>query len=226
MIPRKLSIETFLFRLFASIGGSITGTLILSAVFFLSLSAFGEQTSETLSLYVILAIILVGTLTTNVLTPFLISITDKERYKKPFTILTQAFILNLVLFIVSVPLYSLLHVAKPEIISYIAAFHFLITAQVSAFMLELFSEQRFVLSGLYGVAVGSLISFTIIMLMYGTNRETLIMFIIAPLLWISIECFRSLVEIMYYFYYRLFGVEALDTETSFEAQESKKEDAE
>lgn len=221
MTPRKLSLEAFLFRFFASIGGSIAGTLLLSATFFLSLSAFSEQSSETLSLYIILVIILVGTLSTNVFTPFLIALTDKERYSRPLTILTQAFILNITIFLVSVPLYSLLQIARPEMLSFVAGFHLLLTTQVSAILLELYSDQRFILGGIYGVALGSLLSFCFIITLYGTNKETLIMFILGPLLWISIECCRSLVEIGYYFYYRLFGIEALDTETSYEVQEKK-----
>lgn len=219
MAPRKLPLNIFVFRISSAIAGSLIGTLILSVTFFSLLSAFAENDSHTFSLYIVLALVLIGTLAINVITPSIISFVDREKYPKPTTIMTHTFTINIILFVISIPLYIVIGSIEAPFLNYMAGFHFLVSAQIANIIMEIFSENRFILAGVYAVAIGSLVCFGLLSLLYLFGNETFFIFVIGPVLWIGMELIRSLIEITYYGYYRLFGIEALDTDTSYESQE-------
>ena len=216
--PRKPTFTTFLLRLMASFAGGIVGSISIFAIYILGLTISSSEGENPHSLFVILALVFVGSLVTNLISVFLISYFDRESYPRYITILTQAFIIQLVLFLFSIPIYifvSSLNLGE-TFIKYIAALHLLLSVQISNLLLETLSNSAYKIVGLYGVTLGSFLTIGIVIVIYLLGLELFLFFIIPPVLWVTIELFRSLSEVAYYYFYKFYGIDALSTETKFE----------
>jgi len=220
--PRKPTGYVFIIRLIASLAGGIIGSLSIFAIFVFSQVLFTAEAENPLSLFIIILIIFVGSLLTNLITVFMISYFDREIYSRHLTILTQAFIIQVILFLFSVPFYILIHSLPlgAEHIRYVAGFHLLLSTQICALLLELLAETPYKMVGLYGISFGSFFSMITIIMVIQFNLEFLLIFIIPPLLWVSMELFRSLADILYYYFYKFYGIDVLNTKTNLTEDET------
>lgn len=199
---KPISGGTFLFRILGGISGGITGTAVMLMIYFITLSILPSQENDVpgITTFTLIAMLLLSTLTTNMVSSYLIMLADKNKYHDVRFTLTNVFVLNLVLFIFTTPLYL---IASTETIQTVAAFHLLISAQMSAVLLDIFSGSEYSLIATYGVALGGITAFSIVSFIVIAATEqnsgvsTLLLFIAMPMVWGLIEFFKGISEIAY-----------------------------
>jgi hypothetical protein len=216
--PRKPTLAIFILRLLGSLAGGMVGALAIFGIYILGISISPAEGEVPQALFLTIALVFVGSLTTNLVTIFVLSFLDREIYPRYLTILTQSFLLQLVLFVFSIPIYLIISKLNlGEIyINYIAALHLLLSVQVSSLLLEVLSISVYKIVAVYGIALGSIFSIGVVVLVYLLGLELFLLFILPPLCWVSIELFRALAEIVYYNFYKFYGIDVLSEETKLE----------
>jgi len=96
------------------------------------------------------------------------------------------------------------------------ALHVIITAQVSALILEIISNYRYALLGVYGVTFSTLISAGILFgLMNITTEPAILLFAALPVVWGSIGFTYSIVTMLYGWFARVYDKDFLATDTLY-----------
>jgi len=207
---RPLTGSTFFFRILGGLVGGITGTIIMLIIYFLSLAALPaeENGSAGITRFVLITMILLSTITTNMVSSQIIAFSDREKYQDSRATLINIFALNLILFIFTTPLYLFTETNNIQIV---AAFHLLISAQMSALIMEVFAGDQYPLVGTYGVAFGGITAFSVVAFVINASTgtasgiSTIILFIAMPLVWVLLEFFQCLVEVIYTKVYELYA---------------------
>lgn len=232
---RPLSATLFSLRLLSGIAGGVVGMLIAFVAYFI-MSTFipaGEGVSS-LSLFAIIVMAFVATLSANTLTAVMLTFMDHEKYSRRKTTITQVFLFNLVLFFMSIPFYLL---AIPlGISSGVVALHFLLSAFVSSLIMEILAGYEYSLVGVYASSLGIFVSIALAMLLLNAEISTLVLTLGAmPTVWFILEVVGGVVELIYDNFIRYYGVDALNIETDLggdtmtekeeeEQEEEEKED--
>ena len=224
---RPLTFALFLMRLLSGLTGGIAGTLALFVVYFILISLVPSGEATTISVFVMIIMAFVGTLTANTITAVMVTFMDNQKYSRRKTIITHVFLFNLILFFLTIPLYFLgiaLGVATG-----IAALHFLISAFVSALIMEILAGYQYSLVGVYSVSLGIFVSIGLAFgLLAGDISRTTMLFIAMPVVWAILELFGGLTELIYDNYVKFYGVDALSTTTDLggdtEEEDEKDED--
>lgn len=210
---RPLSATLFFLRLLSGITGGVAGMLLAFVVYFIT-STFipaGDEVSS-LSFFAVIVMAFIATLSANTITAVMVTFMDSEKYSRRKTIITQVFVFNLVLFFLTIPLYL---IAIPLDISVgVAALHFLLSAFVSGLIMEILAGYEYSLVGIYSNAFGIFVSIGIAMLMINSNVSPLVLTLGAmPAVWLILELVGGLVELIYDNFLKVYGVDALNTQT-------------
>ena len=115
--------------------------------------------------------IFIATTPANLLSVFLLSLTERDKYKRTKSALFQVFIINVVIFLLMVPVYFITTSINIGVTAYAVALHIVIAAQVSALILEIVSNYKYSIVGLYGVTLSVLVSAGVMFAMYGLTGE-------------------------------------------------------
>ncbi len=219
--PRKPSMTVYLLRVIGALAGGIIGALSIFAIYILGLSTGVSEGVNPHSLFVVLVLVFGASLITNIATTVLITVLDKELYPRYLNIVTQVFIILLVLFVFSTPMYLIIASIPlgDTYIKYIAVLHLLLSIQVASIVMELFSNSYYKVVSLYGIAFGSILSISVTIIMYMYDLSVILFFVLPSLVWVSIEFFRGIVEVLYYYFYRFYGIDALNTDTNLTEDE-------
>ena len=230
MVKRPLTFTLFFLRLLSGIIGGATGTLTLFVVYFI-MSNLIPQTEgvSSLSLFVIIIMTFVGTLTANTVTGVMITFMDNEKYSRRKTTIMQIFLFNLILFFMTIPLYLL--GTMLEITNGIAALHFLLSAFISSLIMEVLAGYEYSLLGIYSTALGMFVSIAIALLMMAAGTKPIvIMFVAMPGVWFTLQVVSGIVELVYDNFVRLYGIEAFNIKTDLggdtEVEHGEKEEGE
>lgn len=213
MGKRPLTFSLFFLKLLSGIIGGSVGTLALFIVYFLMIKAVPQSGGgSALSVFVVIIMTFIGTLTANTVTGVMVTFMDNEKYSRRKTIIMQIFLFNLILFFLTVPLY-LLGTAM-EITNGIAAVHFLLSAFVSALIMEVLAGYEYSLLGIYSSALGIFVSIGLALVLLSTGVSSLfIMFVAMPGVWLIIQIIGGLTELIYDNFVRLYGIEAFNIQT-------------
>ncbi len=231
---RPLTFTLFLLRLLSGITGGVAGTLALFVIYFIMQSAIPQSEEVTsLSVFIIIIMTFVGTLTANTITGVMVTFMDNEKYKRRKTTIMHIFLFNFILFFLTIPLY--LMGAGLDIVIGIAAIHFLLSAFISALIMEILAGYEYSLLGIYSTALGMFISIALAMvLMTAGVKDITIMLIAMPGVWFILQVIGGLSELIYDNFVHLYGIEALniktdlggDTEVEPETEDEEEEDDE
>ncbi len=210
---RPLTFTLFLLRLLSGITGGISGTLAAFVVYFIlsNVLPVGEG-ATSLSVFTIIIMAFIGTLIANTITAVMLTFMDSEKYSRRKTTITHVFLFNLILFFLTIPLYML---AVPlEIVSGVAALHFLLSAYVSFLIMEILAGYEFSLLGVYGASLGIFASIGLAFVIMATGSSELILTLGAmPIVWFVLMVVGGLVELIYDNFLRSYGVDALNVAT-------------
>jgi len=210
---RPLTFNLFLLRLLSGIAGGVGGMLIAFVAFFL-MTSFIPSTDETssLSFFAIIVMAFLATTSGNTITAVSLTFMDSEKYSRRKTTITQVFLFNLVLFFLTIPLYLI--AISLDLTVGVATLHFLLSAFVSALIMEVLAGYEYSLVGIYANALGIFVSISLALLLLGTNVSQQVIILGAmPMVWFMLELVGGFVELVYDNFLRAYGVDALNTQT-------------
>lgn len=222
--PPRISFATFLLKVLAGAAGGIGGALILGVIFFLASSIFepltegfsDEAAVSPIFVFLLMIMIFISTTIGNIVSTWLLALTEKDKYKRISSAIYQVFIISVIIFILMVPVYFITSATNIGIMAYAIAMHIIIAAQVSVLILEIVSNYRYSLLGVYGVTFSILVSATILFAMAGIVRSPqLLLFIALPIVWGSIAVVHSIVTVLYGWVVRIYDKDFLSTQTVY-----------
>jgi len=210
---RPLTFTLFFLRLLSGMIGGAAGTLALFIVYFIMINVVPPTEGvSSLSFFVIIVMAFIGTLTANTVTGVMVTFMDNQKYFRRKTTIMHIFLFNLILFFITIPLYMLgvMH----EITLGIAATHFLLSAFISALIMEVLAGYEYSLLGIYSTALGMFVSIglALVMLAAGT-KDIVIMFAAMPGVWFILQLVGGFVELIYDNFVRLYGIEPFNIKT-------------
>jgi hypothetical protein len=210
---RPLTFTLFLLRLLSGITGGVAGTLAAFIVYFLMIFFIpAGEGATSLSTFTIIIMAFVGTLMANTITAVMLTFMDSQKYSRRKTTITHVFLFNLILFFLTIPLYLL---AIPlNIVIGVVALHFLLSAFVSALIMEVLAGYEFSLLGIYGASLGIFVSIGIAFIALATESSPLFITLGAmPIVWLILMIVAGFAELIYDNFLRYYGVDALNVET-------------
>ncbi len=225
--PRKMSFFTLVLKTFAGLAGGVAGTLVLLMIFLLTSSILqpvlspaeaAAQEISSLFIFILMAMIFATSLVSSLIGPLLLSYTERERYTRITTALSQIFIINVVIFAFMAPLYLTTSTTRLDLTAYVAGLQIILSATASTLILELIHDYRYALLTVYTTMLGILVATAGSFFMYtafGRAGATILLFISLPLIWSVIGFFQGAFTMFYYWLYSNYGVDFLATSTSY-----------
>jgi len=223
--PRKMSFFTLVLKTFAGLAGGIAGTIVLLIIFLLTssilqpvLSPAEAQAQEIspLFVFVLMAMIFATSLVSSLIAPMLISYTERERYTRVTTALSQIFIINIVIFAFLAPIYLTTSATNLSLTAYAAGLQIILSAIAGSLMLELIHDYRYSLISVYTTILGILVATATSFFLFSVlGSTTILLFVALPLIWSLIGFFQGALAMFYYWLYQNYGVDFLATSTSY-----------
>lgn len=240
--PPVLSLPMFLLKIIAGGSGGIFGSLVILVVLLISGSFLTPLTQEsgisevnTIFIFLLMVTIFLSTTIANILSVLFIGLTDRERYTRLSSAVYQVFIMGIFIFILTAPVYFFASSIDTTYISYALILHIIVSAQVSAMILEIVANYRYSLLGLYGTTFSILISISALMAVASFSiNPTIILFIATPIVWGAIAFVHGLAIMLYSWIVRIYDKDFLSTQTLYgedfgkqvERDEKEEEDVE
>lgn len=221
--PAKISFPTLLVKIFAGIAGGGIGALILLVVSVLAAAIIAPitnpaETVEEISpvfVFVVSIMAFLAATASDILSVLFLSLTEREKYTKTPTAIYHIFILNVVLFILMVPVYFIGTSANVDLSIFILALHVIISSQASALIMESVSNNKYTLVGIYGVTFSIVISTAILFGLYGGTSPAIVLFTALPVVWGSIALVHGIFAMIYGWVVDIYDKDFLSLETDY-----------
>ena len=221
--PAKISFPVLLLKLLAGLAGGGIGALVLLVFAVLAASIIAPltnpvDTTESISpvfVFVVSIMAFLASTASDILSVLFLSLTEREKYTKTATAIYHIFILNVVLFILMVPVYFIATSAKVELSIFILAIHVIISSQASAMIMEIVSNSKYSLIGLYGVTFSIVISTAILFGLYGGQSAAIVLFTALPVVWGSIALVYGIFAMIYGWIVELYDKDFLSLDADY-----------
>lgn len=211
--PDKISFPLFFLKILAGGAGGVVGTLLLLLGFVLTASILPESNlAETVSpvfVFILAVMIFIASTIGNMLSTFLLALTEKEKYSKKSTAVYQVFVISLIIFLFMVPVYFISSSFEGPGAAFTVALHIILTAQISALTLEVISNHRYALVGVYGTAFSIVISAAILFGLASVFTPQMLLFAALPIVWGAIAMVGSIVTMIYGWLARIYDKDFL-----------------
>lgn len=223
--PRQVSLFTLFAKTFLGLCGGIFGSLILLIIFLASSSILGpvlnpaNATTDQVNpifIVILMAMIFVTSLLSSMLTPWLLSYTERLRYPRMTTAIYQIFILNLIIFAFTAPIYLSTSTTSLEFTAYAAGMQILLVCLSSALIMEILNDEKYPLLSVYTSVIGVLVATAVNLFLFQLFKNTtVLLFAALPITWASIGFFQGTLAMIYYWYYLNWGNDFLASTTSY-----------
>ena len=217
--PRKVPVLTLVFRVLAGLGGGVMGTAVLLIAVFLGASILSplatpegeEAVMNPLIIFVFMAVVFLSSCLSNVISTLLIGLTDRTKYKMLFSYIYQVFIINLVILVFSAPVYIIVSGLSVEMMASVAAIQILVSVMASFLILEILSEAKYALLGVYSATLGLVMASAVNFALYQIFQQNaaILLFAALPVIWMTLGLFNGLTGMGYRFVYDSYGVDFL-----------------
>ncbi len=225
--PRRLSLFILIAKTFLGFVGGTIGSLVLLIILLLSASVLQPVLSPAqattgqvgpIFIVIIMAMVFVTSLLSSIITPMLLSYTEKERYPKLISTLYQIFIFNLVIFAFTAPIYLTTNTANLTVTAYAAGLQIVFVATASSLIMEIMNDANYPLLGVYTTLIGILVGTAINLMIYQLmSSAVVLLFAALPVIWASIGFFQAALAMIYSWFYTNWGIDFLSSGTSFGA---------
>lgn len=228
--PRQLTFFHLVLKTFAGLVGGSVGTAILLVIFLAASSvlqpvlggvAEGELAAgETSPLFMVVLMVMVFTtsVASSLISTLLICYTERERYNRIATTMTQIFIMNFVIFAFVVPIYLTTSTTSISLTAYAAGLHIILSATASALILELIHETRYPLLPVYTTLLAILGALGVnFFLFFITGNATVLFFAALPVIWTSIGFSQAALTIFYRWLVQTWGTDFLASSVNYGA---------
>jgi len=234
--PGRISFGTFLLKILAGAAGGIAGSLILVVIFVLASSILtpitGAQEGDIIQVspiftFILMMMIFLSSTVGNIMSTWLMALTERGKYTRIASAISQVFILSMIIFVLMVPVYFITSATNVNITAYAVALHIIISAQVSALILEIVSNYRYALVGVYGITFSVLTSAGIMFGLAGIVKSPqILLFVALPIVWGSIAFVQSIFTILYGWIARTYDKDFLSTQTVYGSDYGKEVEVE
>lgn len=206
--PEKPSIKAFFLRIAAGLAAGITGSLLLLVIYLLTATyiqplinpatvGIGEESSP-MFVFVFMVIVFIAILTTNIVGSFLMGMAVRERYTNLSEAITKILFMNLLIFVLMIPLYLIAANINVEFLIYAVALQIFLSAQASILCLEVVSNGKYAIIGIYSTIIAILLSAGILFLINkSTLNPTAFFFAIFPTVWVFMGLSHGLLALLY-----------------------------
>ena len=227
--PRIVSFSVLFLKSFAGLGIGILGTVIL--LIFVGLAGISSTSGITSPFFVFTALVmgLVVALATNSLSIVVFSVIDRKKYPPVRGVLWNVAVLNIAIFLFLLPMYAIAATSDIQTILMVVALDLILSAQASAFALELAAshQDRERMLAIYGVTFGMLLAVLANLGVYylfahflqtglatdmgqsTSSGVTALLFAVLPFTWFFFGFFTTMVEMTYRWMYETWGVDYL-----------------
>jgi hypothetical protein len=224
--PGRISFGTFLLKILAGAAGGIGGSLILVIIFVLASSVLAPLTGglqdgapiqvSPIFTFILMMMIFLSTTVGNIVSTWLMALTERDKYTRTSSAISQVFIISMIIFVLMVPVYFITSATNITITAYAVALHIIISAQVSALILEIVSNYRYSLVGVYGITFSILVSAGIMFGLAGiVTSPQILLFVALPIVWGSIAFVQSIFTMLYGWIARTYDKDFLSTQTVY-----------
>lgn len=227
--PAKISFPVLLLKVLAGLAGGGIGALVLLVISVLAAAIVSplinpaEATESISPVFVFVASIMAFLASTaaDILSALFLSLTEREKYTKTSTVIYHIFILNVVLFILMVPVYFIAINTMVTLSIFIVALHVIISTQASALILETVSSNKYTLVGLYGITFSIVISAAILFGLYGGTSPAIVLFTALPVVWGTIAFVHGAFSMIYSWIVDIYDKDFLSLEIDYGADYGK-----
>lgn len=227
--PPSPTFLTLVLKTFAGLGGGIAGTLVLLVIFLgassILQSAWNPEVAadgakNPLFIFIFMAMIFLTSMIANFIGSLLFTFVEHEKYNRTSTAMYQIFFVNVVIFVITAPVYIFLDArGLLDMTGFLAGFHVVLSTVASAMILEIIGDLKYALVGVYGVIFSVLISTGLLLTVYQlapeTNRTTVLLFASLPALWAVLGFVSVIVEMLYRWLYTIYGRDFLMSKTEY-----------
>jgi len=223
--PRHLSIFIVFAKTFLGLAGGIAGTLVLLLIFLASSSilqpVLGTEAStpdqiSPVFIVILMAMIFATSLISSMLSPLLLSYTERQRYPRIMTALYQIFIINLVIFAFTAPIYLTTSVSSIQFTAYAAGLQVVLVATASSLIMEILNDERYPLMAVYTTILSILVATAVNLFIFQFLKSTtVLLFTALPITWASIGFFQAVLTMIYYWYYINWGNDFLASTSTY-----------
>lgn len=234
--PPKISFGTFLLKILAGMAGGIAGSLIFLLIFVLAASILKPITEYQEGLnpdispiftFILMMMVFLASTVGNIISTWLMAISERDKYARIPSAIYQIFIISVIIFLLMVPVYFITSATDIRVTAYAVALHIVISAQVSAIILEIVSNYRYSLVGVYGITFAILTSAAVMLGLGGIVRSPQILFFAAlPIIWGSIAVIQSIFTMIYGWVARTYDKDFLSTQTVYGSDYGKEVESE
>lgn len=222
--PARISFASFLLKLLAGGAGGTLGSLILLVIFIFASSVMAPLTGELDAIdsvspiftFILMMMVFLGSTVGNIVSVWLLSLTEKGKYTRTSSTIYQIFIISIIIFLLMVPVYFIASAIDATYAGYAVALHILLSAQAAAIIMEIISNYRYSLVGLYGATFSILLS---AMVMFGLagilQSPRLLLFLALPIVWVSMAFVQSATTSLYGWIARTYDKDFLSTQTVY-----------
>lgn len=220
----KMTFTKFIFKIFAGLGGGLAG-MMLVLVIYLATSSFLEPLSKAqegtvvvnpIFLFILLLMVFLGSLGGNILGALFTYFVDRNKYQKIYSTIIQIIISNVILLFLMVPIYFLSAGISAATVAYIAALHFILAAQISNLTLEIAANPHYGLLGVYSTTIAIVFSMIVVFAIYTmTENGTILLFAALPVIWTAIGFASGLVDAIYGWIVKTWGIDFASSNTRY-----------
>lgn len=223
--PPHPTFLSFVIQSFGALGGGVFGTLIMLVIFLLSSSILKPVLTVTndlnsihpMFIFVLMAMIFVGALSSALISLLCIALSDRSQYQRISSTLVQAFVINIVIFILLAPVYVVASNIALQPLVYIAGLHLILSNLGSALALKIIAAHRYALLGIYSAILSILVSLGINLMIFQIARKdlTILLFAALPVIWGSFGLIEGALSLGYRSIYNLYGVDFLRSDITY-----------
>lgn len=225
--PRPISFVTVVLKTFAGLAGGLAGTLVLLLIFLFTSSILtpvlspAEAVTQEISplfIFVLMAMIFATSMVSSIIAPLLLAYTERDRYTRISTAISQIFVINIVIFAFIAPIYLMTSPTTLALSAYAAGLQVIISATASALILELIHDEHYSLLTVYKTILAILIATAFNFFLYaltGPAGATILLFASLPITWTMIGFFQGALSMFYYWLYQNYGIDFLANATSY-----------
>jgi len=123
---------------------------------------------------------------------------EKEKYKRLTTSIYQTVVLSIIIFILFIPVYFIAKSIDISFLIFSVSLHIILLAQLTALILEIVSNYKYSLLGVYGTGFAIILSAGIMFFLYNIlSNLAILLFFALPVVWGSIAIMQGIVTLTY-----------------------------
>lgn len=243
LTPRKQSITNILINSAWALISWITWSIIIiiltfiisnyyNVVWLLSESNLWVKISPLFP-FILSLITLLWVTINSFLSYHVINMTDPEKYKKNSVLFGQMSLLQIIIYILVIPVYIYVGTKNINNIMIVFSFHILLANFWTHLILEVFNNYRYILVGLYGTILWLVLSIWYTLFVFSSfsvsYSKMIILMSLLPISAFIFSLIKQIFELMYYYYYNFTWLDPIGDifyQIELEEEENLKEEEE